>query len=140
MNETFSFNFNKNFLSSSGLIRIEKIQQYCSPNYQYFKITFIKGYIYIRNTSESILEKFNLKDVISLIALKKSYLNLPKNKQLKEFNNVKDMKLENRFNLYVINEDINNKLTQNGIFEESLLNKLLMSILLENEENLLHVS
>ncbi|ACO84115.1 hypothetical protein [Clostridium botulinum] len=142
MNQTFSFNFDDTLSNSSGLINLEKINQNCSPNYQYFKIKFIGGYLHIKNKSGDILEKYDLKDLISLIALKKDYLKLssPNNKKPNEFTNIKNKHLENRFNLYVINEDINGKITKNGILEEIILNRLLLSILLGNEENLLQIA
>ncbi|EDT84116.1 toxin [Clostridium botulinum] len=142
MKQTFSFNFDDTLSNSNGLIHLEKVNQNCSPNYQYFKIKFIEGYLHIKNKSGDILEKYDLKDLISLIALKKDYLKLSfsSNKNLNEFTNIKKKPLENRFNLYIINEDINKKISKNGILEEIILNRLLLSILLGNEENLLQIS
>ncbi|MCS4480960.1 toxin [Clostridium botulinum] len=130
MKQTFPFNFDDALLNTGGSIHLEKVNQNCSPNYQYFKIKFIEGYLHIKNKSGDILEKYDLKDLISLIALKKDYLKLSplNNKKLKEFTNIKNKHLENRFNLYVINEDINGKITKNGILEEIILNRLLLSI------------
>ncbi|MBN3350528.1 toxin, partial [Clostridium botulinum] len=62
------------------------------------------------------------------------------NKKPNEFTNIKNKHLENRFNLYIINEDINKKITKNGFLEEIILNRLLLSILLGNEENLLQIA
>nr|AJA05783.1 neurotoxin complex component OrfX1 [Clostridium botulinum A] len=142
MKQTFSFNFDDTLSNSSGLIHLEKVNQICSPNYQYFKIKFIEGYLHIKNKSGDILEKYDLKDLISLIALKKDYLKLssPNNKKPKDFTNIKNKHLENKFNLYIINEDINGKITKNGFLEEIILNRLLLSILLGNEENLLQIA
>ncbi|MBN3346544.1 toxin [Clostridium botulinum] len=142
MKQTFPFNFDDALLNTGGSIHLEKVNQNCSPNYQYFKIKFIEGYLHIKNKSGNILEKYDLKDLISLIALKKDYLKLSplNNKKPKEFTNIKNKHLENRFNLYVINEDINGKITKNGILEEIILNRLLLSIFLENEENLLQIA
>ncbi|OPD18568.1 toxin [Clostridium botulinum] len=142
MKQTFPFNFNDALLNTGGSIHLEKVNQNCSPNYQYFKIKFIEGYLHIKNKSGDILEKYDLKDLISLIALKKDYLKLssPNNKKTKGFTNIKNKHLENRFNLYIINEDINKKITKNGFLEEIILNRLLLSILLGNEENLLQIA
>ncbi|AIY80223.1 putative orfX1 [Clostridium botulinum 202F] len=142
MKQVFAFKFDENLSSSSGSIYLEKVKQNYSPNYDYFKITFIDGYLYIKNKSGVILEKYALNGVISLVALKKDYLNLSlsNNKQVKEFKNIKNKHLQNKFNLYVINEDIEKSITKNGILEEVLLNKMLLSLLLGNEENLLQIS
>ncbi|KON13292.1 toxin [Clostridium botulinum] len=142
LKQVFAFKFDENLSSSSGSIYLEKVKQNYSPNYDYFKITFIDGYLYIKNKSGVILEKYALNGVISLVALKKDYLNLSlsNNKQVKEFKNIKNKHLQNKFNLYVINEDIEKSITKNGILEEVLLNKMLLSLLLGNEENLLQIS
>ncbi|MCS4472781.1 hypothetical protein JQ031_04320 [Clostridium botulinum] len=91
MKQTFPFNFDDALLNTGGSIHLEKVNQNCSPNYQYFKIKFIEGYLHIKNKSGDILEKYDLKDLISLIALKKDYLKLSplNNKKLKEFTNIK---------------------------------------------------
>ncbi|ACD53749.1 toxin [Clostridium botulinum] len=142
LKQAFVFEFDENLSSSSGSIHLEKVKQNCSPNYDYFKITFIDGYLYIKNKSGVILDKYDLKNVISLVALKRDYLSLSlsNNKQIKKFKNIKNKHLKNKFNLYVINEDIEKRITKNGILEEVILNKMLLSILLGNEENLLQIS
>uniref|UniRef100_UPI0022AB4E62 Neurotoxin complex component Orf-X1 n=1 Tax=Clostridium botulinum E1 str. 'BoNT E Beluga' TaxID=536233 RepID=UPI0022AB4E62 len=142
LKQAFVFEFDENLSSSSGSIHLEKVKQNSSPNYDYFKITFIDGYLYIKNKSGVILDKYDLKNVISLVALKRDYLSLSlsNNKQIKKFKNIKNKHLKNKFNLYVINEDIEKRITKNGILEEVILNKMLLSILLGNEENLLQIS
>lgn len=140
MNREFPFYFDDGQVMMEGSFSLNKIKKQYHPNYDYFKVRFCKGNLYIKDKFKEKFCEYDLKGIESVITLKKEYLkeNSLKNKDSKVFMSVGNKNIENKYDLYVVNVDINNKLDNNYILR-GLLNEKLKYIFLGNENNLLKI-
>ncbi len=123
-----------------GVFFLEKIQKQYHPKYDYFKVTFCKGNLFIRNKNKNKLAQFDLKDIESVIALKREYLEENKVKDIESnfFININNKVDINKYGLYVVNVDITKKLEEDFTLR-AILNEKLKLLFLGNEDKLLKI-
>lgn len=123
-----------------GVFFLEKIQKQYHPKYDYFKVTFCKGNLFIRDKKGNKLAQFDLKDIESAIALKREYLeeNKVKNIEPNFFININNKVYVNKYDLYVVNVDITKKLEKDLVLR-AILNEKLKFLFLGNEDKLLKI-
>ncbi|QEZ70855.1 toxin (plasmid) [Paraclostridium bifermentans] len=140
MNREFPFHFNDGNVSMNGLFCLKKIKTQYHPNYDYFKIKFCEGFLSIKNKVKDDLCEYDLKNIESVIALKREYSkeNNLKNKESAIFMNIGNKGIHNKYDLYVVNVDINNILDENYMLK-GILNDKLKILFLGNERKLLRI-
>ncbi|HBJ2612245.1 TPA: toxin [Clostridium botulinum] len=134
----FCFEDSKVFMDGSFFL--EKIQKQYHPKYDYFKVKFCEGNLYIRDKNKNKLAQFDLKDIESVIAFKKEYLeeNELKNIESNSFININNKWARNKYGLYVVNVDITKKLEKDYLLK-AILNEKLKFLFLGNEDKLLKI-
>lgn len=140
MNREFPFCFNDGKVSMDGLFCLKKIKKQYHPNYDYFKIRFCEGFLSIKDKCKNNLCEYDLKNIESVIALKKEYFkeNYFKEKESETFISIGNKGIHNKYDLYVVNVDINNILDKNYMLR-GILNDKLKILFLGNESKLLKI-
>ncbi|ARF68076.1 hypothetical protein B7C51_09905 [Paenibacillus larvae subsp. pulvifaciens] len=139
MSNVFPYRFDDAQSSFHGTFSIKKINKEYHYNYDYFKIHFLEGKFLLKDAHQNKMYEENVTGIKAAIALKKEYLQEMPPARQKSLNFTNSIELgENKYNLMVVNTDLENKLTNNLILK-GMLHRKIKDLFIGNEKYLLTI-